>query len=584
MNYTKFIDRTLLWSSAIGFAILIFDLGFQQNRVVQENLSLFYILYSVVALAALSGRIFIKKTDRPFRRLAHYVTWGIALLFLLAELAMASRGDVTTNNIVFAQWLAGILFFTEFSERLFALQQQLLHPALIFVISFIFLILAGALLLLLPESTNHGISWVDALFTSTSAVCVTGLAVVDTGKEFTRFGQIIIMLLIQAGGLGILTFTNLFGFIFRGKTSFQNQLMLKDFINAENIGNTFRTLIKIVLFTIGVEILGAALIFAQIDDSQIQGYWERVFFSIFHSVSAFCNAGFSTLSNGLYELPMRFEYGVHLVIAFLIIIGGIGYVIVFNYSTYTKNWVISKYNKLLKNKNYRYRRPVISLNTKIVVYTTIILLVFGTVAYYILEYNNTLKEHTTFWGKLVTSFFGSVTPRTAGFNTVNIGAITPAMLLIYLLLMWIGASPGSTGGGIKTSTFAIGSLNIWQQITGRSRMELWWKEIPAVASRRAFAIISLSLIAVGFSVFFVTIFDPKLDLLPVSFECFSAYGTVGLSMGITATLSDASKLILTATMFIGRVSFLTLLIGLIQQVFRQKQKPYRFPEEEIFIT
>jgi Trk-type K+ transport system membrane component len=322
----------------------------------------------------------------------------------------------------------------------------------------------------------------------------------------------------------------------------------------------------------------------QIDDHQIQGTGERIFFSVFHSVSAFCNAGFSTFTNGLYELPMRFNYGVHLVMAFLIIIGGIGYVIVFNYATYLKDWLKARYFRLLKKKNTGYRRPIISLNTKIVVYTTFFLLVVGTVAYFILEYNNTLREHTTMWGKLVTSFFGSVTPRTAGFNTVDVSAMTVPMILLYLILMWIGASPGSTGGGIKTCTFAIGTLNIWQQITGRSRMELGWKEIPAVAARRAFAIISLSLIAVGFSIFFVTIFDPDLALLPVAFECFSAYGTVGLSMGITPHLSDASKLILTVTMFVGRVSFLTVLIGLIQQVFRQKQKPYRFPEEEIFIT
>lgn len=585
MSLTKIIDRTLLWGSTIGFLTLLYDLGYSQYPEVQSILWGFYLFFTIVAFVALSGRIFLRQKGRPLRRLAHIVTWGLALLILLAEISL-NAGDTILSagqNFIFAQLLAVILFFTEVSERLFAIQRQALHPALVFVFSFFALILIGTIMLTLPKATFHGISVVDALFTATSAVCVTGLSILDTGKDFTRFGQIIIMLLIQLGGLGMLTFTNLFGFFFRGQTSFQNQLMLKDFINAENIGNTFRTLVKIVLFTLIVEMTGAFLILLQLDNGLIPSGGEQVFFAIFHSISAFCNAGFSTLTKSLYEDGYKFNYGLHLIVAFLIIIGGIGYVIVFNYFTYAKNWVKAKYARMMNKKQTAYIRPVISLNTKIVVYTTLLLLIFGTVMFYVLEYNNTLKEHSG-WGKLITAFFGSVTPRTAGFNTVNVGALTMPTLMIYLLLMWIGASPGSTGGGIKTTTFAVGTFNIIQQITGRQRMEIAWKEIPQKAPQRAFAIISLSLIAVGFSVFFVMVFDGHLGLMPVAFECFSAYGTVGLSMGITSSLSDASKIVITLTMFVGRVSFLTLLMGITQQFFKQRNKSYRFPEEDIFIN
>ncbi|MBL7794329.1 MAG: hypothetical protein JNK77_18500 [Saprospiraceae bacterium] len=583
---SKHVEVPLFWASLLGFGVLLYDIGFHQKAYHENFIRWFYLIYAVGMFVGLSVRIFFKQKERPLRRLAHYITWGLALSILLAEVVFGLGGVSlvkTLGHFYLERWLAGLMFITEFSERLFAIQKQPLHPALIFAISFLFLMFGGAFLLMVPSATTKGISFVDALFTSTSAVCVTGLAVVDTGKDFTRFGQISLVVLIQLGGLGILTFTNLFGLFFRGQTSFQNQIMLKDFINAENIGQTFRTLIKIVAFTLVVESIGVFLIYNYIDDKVVAGAGEQLFFAVFHAVSAFCNAGFSTLTNNLYEESIRFNYPVHLIVAVLIIIGGIGYVVVFNYFTFIKVWFNNHFQRIVYNKHTQLTRPLISLNTKIVVYTTLILLIVGTIAYYIFEYNNTLKEHHG-WGKIVEAFFGSVTPRTAGFNTVNIGALTLPTLLIYLLLMWIGASPGSTGGGIKTSTFAIVSLNIWQQLTGKKRMELGWKEIPEKTQQRAFSIMSLSLIALGFSVFLVSIFDGEMGLMPLSFECFSAYGTVGLSMGITPKLSDASKIVLTITMFIGRVSFLTLLVGIVQQFFRAKNKPYRFPEEDIFIS
>lgn len=583
---SKYVEIPLFWVSLTGFVVLLYDIGFQQSTWHENLIRAFYLAYAAFVLVGLSARIFFKQKERPLRRLAHYITWGLALAIILAEIVLGLSGislEKMLGHFYLERWLAGFFFITELSERLFAIKRQPLHPALIFAISFLFLIFGGTFLLMVPSATHKGISFIDALFTSTSAVCVTGLAILDTGKDFTRFGQISILVLIQLGGLGILTFTNLFGLFFRGRTSFQNQIMLKDFINAENIGQTFRTLIKIVIFTLSIELIGAGLIYYYLTDQVVSSTGEQVFFSLFHSISAFCNAGFSTLTNGLYEESIRFNYAIHLIVAFLIIIGGIGYVVVFNYFTYIKDWINNRYQRFFQKKHTHLIRPLISLNTKIVVYTTIILLLAGTVTFYFFEYNNTLKEHSG-WGKIVESFFGSVTPRTAGFNTVNIGAMTLPMLLIYLLLMWIGASPGSTGGGIKTSTFAIVSLNIWQQITGKQRMELGWKEIPKKTQQRAFSIMSLSLIALGFSVFFLSVFDGELGLMPLAFECFSAYGTVGLSMGITAKLSDASKIVLTITMFIGRVSFLTLLVGIVQQFFRAKNKLYQYPEEDIFIS
>ncbi|MCB0675704.1 MAG: hypothetical protein KDC32_02075 [Saprospiraceae bacterium] len=523
------------------------------------------------------------KADRTAVRVLRFGLLLLALGLLILLVLEWWEGPPRNVQLVSeSNFLAMLLGFVVISDRLVQITHWNLHPALVFVLSFLALIFLGTLLLLLPRATHHGISIVDALFTATSAVCVTGLIVLDTGKDFTAFGQTVILLLIQLGGLGILTFTNLFALFFTGRQSFKARLMLHEFINADNLSKTFNILVKIVLFTLVVEAIGVGLIYLLAPVSPELG--NRLFFSLFHAISAFCNAGFSTLSGSLYEPVVRYHYGLQLVVAALFIVGGLGYGVVINYYAYLKSRLLKWLDRMSVRK-IRYSPPkrIISINTVIVVNTTLFLIVAAWGLYFAFEYDHSLREYP-FWGKVAASFFGAVTPRTAGFNSVDLSELAVPTILIYLLLMWIGASPGSTGGGIKTTTFALASMSIVHQMFGRPKLTFRWKEVPLQAINRTAAVISLSLMAVGLSAFLILIFDPQLDPLQVAFESFSAYGTVGLSLGITAELSAPSKLVLVATMFLGRVGFLTLLSGIARQLAGEHLSNYQYPAEPIFIN
>ena len=303
-------------------------------------------------------------------------------------------------------------------------------------------------------------------------------------------------------------------------------------------------------------------------------------FSVFHSISAFCNAGFSTLSGGLSEPGYELNYALHVVIAFLFIFGGLGFPIVYNVYKYIRhlfqNILLSKITK----EKYRYTPWVININSRIILITTAVLLVVGTVLIYLFEKDGSLKNHTYF-GTVVEAFFISASNRTAGFNTVNMVSLSGPTIMICLLLMWIGASPASTGGGIKTTTFAIAILNIIAFAKGKNRTEVYRREISDNSVKRAFAIIALSLMIIGIAIFLLVLTEKDKDLMSLAFEVFSAYSTVGLSLNLTPTLTPAGKIIIIAVMFIGRVSMLSLLIALVK---RERYFNYRYPKEEIMIN
>jgi Trk-type K+ transport system membrane component len=355
---------------------------------------------------------------------------------------------------------------------------------------------------------------------------------------------------------------------------------MKDMANADKIAEVFSTLKKIILLTFFIELVGAILIYFSLDPKMIPDFVDRAYYAFFHSISAFCNAGFSTYSLGLYDPIFRFNYPLQLILAGLLIIGGIGFPLMFNLFSYLKYLLFNKFLAFSRKKQIVHVPWVININSRIVFITTGILIVVGTVLFFIFEYNNTLEEHG-FFGKIVTAFFGAVTPRTAGLNTVDMTALSFSTVLLTLLLMWIGASPGSTGGGIKTTTFAIATLNFLSLARGKDRIEIFRREVSDMSVRRAFAAISLSLVIIGMAVFLVASFDSHMDLLDIAFECFSAYSTVGLSLGITTELSDMSKIVLSVVMFIGRVSMLTILVAVLRKVSHLK---YRYPSEEIMIN
>jgi len=573
----RIIDALRFALSVTGIALVIFDNGWQNDAGTERNTWLLFGLLFLIISATISASLFFRFRCNQRLRKGDF-TMALAFLYFGIETIGEGRNTVFLSAISTVFTL--IYFLVEISRLSFAMQRRSFRPAKLFVISFMILILAGAMLLMLPGATVAGISFLDALFTATSAVTVTGLAVLDTGKTFTLFGQSVILFLAQAGGLGIMTFTSFFGFFFKGRTSIQEQMRIQDIANV-NLGSSRNFIIQVVLFTLTVEAAGALLIFMFTPASVMPSTFDRAFFSTFHSISAFCNAGFSTLSNGLYEMPFRFNYSVQLVVAFLLVTGGLGYGIIFNgfsYLFYNAKRVIGR---IIFKINYERKLWLLNLNSIIVLRTTTILILVGMIGFFVFEYNYALAEHTSWYGKFVTSFFGSVTPRTAGFNTVDMAALTVPSLMICLLLMWIGASPGSTGGGIKTTTFAIATMNIFAIARNKERLEIKNREISDLSVRRAFATICLSLIVIGFSVFFISFFEQDKTLISIAFECFSAYSTVGLSTGITSSLGVESRCVLIITMFIGRVSMLMILIA----IFRQMSSiSYRYPKEDILIN
>jgi Trk-type K+ transport system membrane component len=380
------------------------------------------------------------------------------------------------------------------------------------------------------------------------------------------------------GGLGILTFASYFSYFFKGGTSYENQLALSDITSSKKLGEVFSTLKYIILITFGIELFSGALIYSSIDSSNFDSQFEQLFFSAFHSISAFCNAGFSTLDSSLYDTGFRFNYYLQLIVILTFVLGGLGFPIVVNILKYFK-YKISTLFSFSSRKN-KYRPWVLNLNSRITLVTTLSISFIAFILFYFLEYNNTLADHSGF-GKIVTALFGATTPRTAGFNTIDTAAMAFPTLMMVFLLMWIGASPQSTGGGIKTSTFAIATLNILSLAKGKSRIEIFRREIADISVRRAFAIISLSLVVISFAIMFISLFDPEKELIDIAFECFSAYSTVGLSIGITGDLSSASKFVIIVVMFVGRISMLSLVIAVFKKI---KHKNYSYPKEEITIN
>lgn len=588
-SFLTFINRVLRQTafaiSCIAVLAVFYDFGFDQNGIVQFWLNSLYSSTLVVGIVATVIRYF-KKTERPTFEVLVFDVFSVSLFSFLLVDKFKLLSNVSFFSFFNSEpWFYAAIFLVlirELASKKLNLSRAFFNPAQLFILSFLGIIILGASLLLLPNATHQGIRFIDALFTSTSAVCVTGLIVVDTGTYFTLFGQCIILALIQIGGLGIMTFASYFSYFFRGGTTYENQLMLSDMTSANKLGEVFNTLKNIILITISIEVVGALIIFSNLSATEIPSFFDRVFFSMFHAVSAFCNAGFSTLPDSLYTGFFKFKYGIHSIAMVLFIFGGLGFPIVFNLFKYIR-YVVTKrlLPFLLKEKNETIVTPwVINLSSRITLITSLTLFVLGSVVFFIFEYDNTLAEHSGF-GKVITAMFGAATPRTAGFNTVDTSALNFSTLMLVFLLMWVGASPASTGGGIKTSTFAIATLNFWSLARGKSRIEIFRREVADITVRRSFAIISLSLVIIGSGVFAIAYFDSDKDLLGIAFECFSAYSTVGLSVGLTPQLSDPSRGIIIAIMFVGRVSMLTILIALIR---KEKYKNYRYSKEEILIN
>lgn len=568
----------------LAFGVVIFDFGY--NQFYSHNQRAFtYFSYLLVFLRLL----YVIRTIAEWRELRSQKAklYNLLLIVLVFYLAIMCNSIIQLPETITSKYTVrksilylgiAFLFFAETSTLLKYIYQRRRNTSFIFIASFFIIILVGALLLLLPNSTTKPISFVDAIFTATSAVCVTGLTSLDTAKDFTGTGRFIIMLLIQIGGLGIMTFAGLLSYLATGSVSFRNQVALKSMVSSNRVSNVITIITRIIIVTFFFEGIGAFLIYLSVGPALFEGSIDHIFFAVFHAVSAFCNAGFSTESAGLYTETIRHNYGLHFIIAILIILGGMGFPIVFNLFSYLRLKIRRMINRLNNTTVPDLKTRVVQVNSKLAITTTAILLAVGFVAYLLLEQDGTLRDHDTLIGQLVTAFFGSVTPRTAGFNTVDMMQLSLPTIMFYLLLMWIGASPASTGGGIKTTTAAVAFLNLRSVLRERKRTEVFHTQITESSINRAFAVILTSLFVLGATVLLMAIADGEKGILRIAFEAFSAFGTVGLSLNLTPELTDFSKMVLVFTMFIGRVGTLTLLMAFISKA---NEQPYQYPEEEI---
>ncbi|PNY81826.1 TrkH family potassium uptake protein [Deinococcus koreensis] len=426
-----------------------------------------------------------------------------------------------------------------------------LSPPQLIALSFATAILVGALLLWLPvmhgvnpDGTRRSVNFLQALFTSTSALCVTGLNVIDPARDFNRLGQVTIMLLIQLGGLGIITFGTSFALLSRRRVNYSERIRLAQQVSALNAGDVLPLIRNIFLYTFVIELAGAALLALRF--VPLEGWGRGLFYALFHSISAFNNAGFALYSNNLMNFtgdPL-----VSLVVALLIILGGMGFLVQLN--------VVGH---LLHPRRHR-----LMVHSKLVLTMMSVLLVFGTLAYLALEWSNPKTLGPLPLGtKLLASFFQSVTTRTAGFNTLDYGAMGLATLFISILLMFIGANPGGTGGGIKTSTFYVMMASAWSMVRGRRDTTLFHRRIDTETILRAMTVGLLSIGLVNAMFLLLLIFNTRPDVLFVNlfFEAVSAFGTVGLSMNTTPLLNPDQHLVLIALMFLGRIGPLTFAVA-----------------------
>lgn len=524
---------------------------------------------------------YISKKEFIKRNLIYLLISGIWLLTSLTILIFHNLIpnqlelilDVSEICIILRSFYETIILIRRVSSRGW-------NPALIVAASFLILIAIGTTLLMFPSARVQDLTDKDsetapflvALFTSTSASCVTGLTIVPTGSYWSRTGHTIIMFLFQIGGLGILTFGAFFAAAFGRTMQIRESVTFSEMLESHQRGDVRRLVLAILGITIFTELTGAFF---------LSGLWpelpwgDRIYHSLFHSISGYCNAGFSLMDDNL--LNMGHHWQVWGVMPILIIIGGLGFAVNYNFMLYG----ITHFSNFSVRKplfNHPTQKVRLTISSRLVLITTIFLLVGGTIGIYLLESIHMQKEVSS--GELLNSaWFQSVSFRTAGFNTVDLGELQPQSKLFAVLLMFIGASPGSTGGGVKTVVFALAILSVWSLLKGRDRVEIMGRTIPSALINRSLTIISLGILVLMSSTLLVVLFENRQDIfLNHLFEMTSAFATVGVSTGITADLTTPSHWVIIFTMFIGRVGPLTALIALTN---RGPSYRYSYPEESV---
>ena len=585
------VMTTLTYLASILLIVgLVYEHGFTISVAEAHQLQRLYHGVWIVFLSDISLRIALeyKDTRQTFSKLTWILTF---LLYLTLVPVVFHRPEVEgaiqavwdfLNGRIYHLALLLMLSFLNLSYGLVRLLGRRTNPSLILAVSFLIIILIGTGLLMLPRSTVAGISWVDSLFISTSAVCVTGLTSVDVASTFTTTGFVIIILLIQIGGLGVMTLTSFFAMFFMGNTSLYNQLVVRDMVSSNSLNSLLSTLVYILGFTLAIEGAGMLAIWSDIHGTMGMDIHEELAFSAFHSISAFCNAGFSTLPGNLGNpLLMSGHNPVYIYISLLIILGGIGFPILVNFKDIIL-YHIRRFWRFLRTWEWDGRRfyHLYNLNTRIVLIVTFLLLVVGTAGIALFEWNASFAGMSVA-DKWTQAFFNASCPRTAGFSSVDLAGLSVQTLLIYLILMWIGGGSQSTAGGIKVNAFAVVVLNLVAVLRGTERVEVFGRELSYDSIRRSNATVVMSFGILFVFIFIISILEPKLSLLTVTFECVSAISTVGSSLNATPLLGNDSKLLVALLMFVGRVGLITLMLGIIKQ---KKNTKYQYPSGQIIIN
>jgi potassium uptake TrkH family protein len=548
----------LLGVTAMGLLLVLVRMVGWRLPEEHASLRLAISVLAVIYAALLLSRVLLLRSDGSrWRRSLPTLILAVFLVLESAGVAILG-GEKTVGPVVAVLALSQIPLLADAFLRLLRMRASRMlprfAPGLLFLGSFVALILLGTLLLKLPRATTGGITWVDALFTSTSAACVTGLATIDPALAFTPLGHFIILLLIQAGGLGVMTLTYFIAVMAGQGISLRDRVVIRDMLNEDSLGQTGKVVRRIVLLTLGFEVAGAiGLWFAW---RGVPGAPDPLFWHCcFHSISAFCNAGFSTLPGGLTHGSTVLNLSYQAVIIILIVGGGLGFAV------YHEGWK----QLLLRWRRRRACGPLRPLPLRWTVHwrlatgVTALLLAGGTLLLYFCDSGPaaTGDPALRWWRAL----FNSVTCRTAGFNVTDIGAHALPAALIMISLMFVGGSPGGTAGGIKTTTFAVALLELWRMIRGRSEVIYAARRIGREVIERSFATLVVSLIWIGASTLLLSLWHPKFLLIDALFEVVSAFGTVGLSRGLTTQLEDPSKLLICLTMLAGRVGVLSFVLA-----------------------
>ena len=566
-----------------ALAVLAVYYGYEHDEATSHQLFQlvklsfgFYVLhYLVRVLYHFHPRTFFKETWAEGMVMAVLFIEGAGDVFFgsppfasTLEVLMPSIGDFSTFLV---QGYLFVAIVTEWMRPGSRLPRIRLNPAVIFILSFLLLIVVGTWLLSMPQMTTApgGMPIVDAFFTATSATCVTGLMSVDTMTYFTSKGHWVLLFLIQLGGLNFIAFGSFLALASKFGVAVKQHEVIEDFVNADSLLGSSGTLGKVVLWCLGLEAVGALLLMGLwAPDVPFLSWTDRLFSSVFHSVSAFNNAGITLFTDGLAHPWVAQNWLVHWVITILVFLGALGMVAMFD---------LFDPSKLRERMKQPWK--TISFPTKIALYFSLMLVAFGAVAFAVLEWNGTM-DGMSWFGKVTTAMFQSVT-RTSGFNTVDIGLVGMPMLFLMMVLMFIGASSSSTGGGIKTSTLAIVIADVGRTVRGSDHVQLFQRSINKVLRSRAYSVLLFFLLGNMVGVFVLTLTEGALlksggvGFFDLAFEHVSAMGTVGLSTGITPMLSAAGKIVLSAAMFVGRVGTLTVAFAV---GGRTSQSHFKYPE------